>query len=70
MLLDLGQVSEELRVSYSMIRKLIRQGRLPVVKLGRRVLVTRAGLRAFIKHASRSASPLRSSSRGERQGNA
>ncbi len=50
-LLDLREVSSELRVSYSTVRSLVTSGRLPTLRIGRRRLVSRASLEAFIAEA-------------------
>ena len=52
MLLDVEAVAKELGgLGESTVRKLIREGRLPAVRVGRRVMVARRVLEDFI-HAS------------------
>ncbi|MGE3152147.1 MAG: helix-turn-helix domain-containing protein [Nitrospiraceae bacterium] len=52
MLKDIHAVKSELRVGESTIRRWIRDGRLPVVRLGRRVLVRPEDLSAFVETAN------------------
>jgi excisionase family DNA binding protein len=48
-LLTLPEVETQLRVSRATVRRLIRRGQLPIVKVGRRTLVTRPALEAFVR---------------------
>lgn len=48
-LLTLHEATETLRLGESMIYKIIGKGDLPVVRIGRRVLVRRQDLEAFIE---------------------
>ena len=54
MLLDISTAIQELKVGQSTLRKWIAQGRLPVVRLGSRVLIRPEALEAFVKGAERS----------------
>lgn len=47
-LLDLNEGASALRVSRSTVKRLIGEGRLPVVRIGRRVLLRRDALEAFL----------------------
>jgi excisionase family DNA binding protein len=49
-LLTLPEVQAHLRVSRATVRRLIIRGQLPIVKVGRRTLVTRQALDAFVRH--------------------
>jgi excisionase family DNA binding protein len=51
LLLDLKQVCAQLRVSYSTVRNLVASGKLPTLRIGRRRLVSRTSLEAFIAEA-------------------
>lgn len=48
-LVDLRKASKELSVSIFALRSWVHQRRLPVVRLGRRVLFRREDLEAFVK---------------------
>jgi excisionase family DNA binding protein len=48
-LLTLPEVQAQLRVSRATVRRLITRGQLPIVKVGRRTLVTRQALEAFVR---------------------
>jgi excisionase family DNA binding protein len=48
-LLTLPEVQAQLRVSRATVRRLISRGQLPIVKIGRRTLVTPQAVRAFIR---------------------
>jgi excisionase family DNA binding protein len=48
-LLTLPEVQAHLRVSRATVRRLISRGQLPIVKVGRRTLVTRQALEAFVR---------------------
>jgi excisionase family DNA binding protein len=48
-LLTLPEVQAQLRVSRATVRRLITRGQLPIVKVGRRTLVTRQALDAFVR---------------------
>ena len=48
-LLTLPEVQAQLRVSRATVRRLIIRGQLPIVKVGRRTLVTRQALEAFVR---------------------
>ena len=50
-LLDLREAAKELRVSIHTLRAWIHQKRLAHVKLGRRVLLRREDLEAFVKQS-------------------
>lgn len=54
---NIAEVASELRVSPQTVRRLIYSGRLPAVRIGRRVLVRRQALVRFIMRASRQPSP-------------
>ena len=43
------QVCERLQISLPTLERLIRRGELPVVKVGRRVLIRRQTLEAFLR---------------------
>jgi excisionase family DNA binding protein len=43
------QVCERLQISLPTLERLIRRGELPVVKIGRRVLIRRQTLEAFLR---------------------
>lgn len=47
-LLNVHEASKELRLSIHTIRAWVYQGRIPFVRLGRRVLLRRADLEAFV----------------------
>ena len=49
-LLTLLEVQAQLRVSRTTVRRLITRGQLPIVKIGRRTLVTRQALDVFVRH--------------------
>jgi excisionase family DNA binding protein len=49
MLLDVETVARELHAGQSTIRRAIREGRLPAVRIGRRVLIRRDALEGFVK---------------------
>ncbi len=51
MLLDISTATHELRVGQSTLRRWIREGRLPVVRFGRRVLIRRETLEQLITAA-------------------
>ena len=53
MLLDIRNASNELRVGESTLRRWIHQGHVPVVRLGRRVLIRRESLEELIDNAER-----------------
>ena len=53
-LLNVGEGAKELRLAESNVRKLIRLGKLPVVRLGRRVLIAEADIQAFIEASKNS----------------
>jgi excisionase family DNA binding protein len=58
MLLRLVQAAEWLGVSSSTLRRMIRAGQIPTIRLGwRRVLVRRAALEALVEKAERPAQP-------------
>jgi excisionase family DNA binding protein len=48
-LLTLSEVQAHLRVSRATVRRLITRGQLPIVKVGRRTLVTRQAVEVFIR---------------------
>jgi excisionase family DNA binding protein len=52
-LLTLPEVQAHLRVSRATVRRLITRGQLPIVKVGRRTLVTRQALEAFVRQQVR-----------------
>jgi excisionase family DNA binding protein len=43
------QVCERLQISLPTLERLIRRGELPIVKIGRRVLIRRRTLEAFLR---------------------
>jgi len=47
-LLNLNEVAKELRISIHTVRAWVFQERFPVVRLGRRVLLRRSDLEAFV----------------------
>lgn len=47
-LLTLHEGAKKLRVCESNLRKMIREGQLPVIRLGRRVLLTESDLQEFV----------------------
>lgn len=49
MLLDVQAATQELRIGQSTLRRWIREGRLPVVRLGRRVLIRPEALEELIR---------------------
>lgn len=49
MLLDVRTAARELSAGESTLRRWIREGRLPVIRLGRRVLVDPAALETLIR---------------------
>ncbi len=49
MLLSIADVSYQLRVSRERVKQFLRQGDLPVVKIGRRTLIDPADLARFIE---------------------
>jgi len=49
-LLDFREVSKTLKVSLATLRAWTRQRRLPIVRLGRRVLVRREDIEKLIQH--------------------
>jgi excisionase family DNA binding protein len=51
-LLDIPAVRHELRAGDSTIRRWIREGRLPTVRIGRRILIRREALERFVRSAS------------------
>jgi excisionase family DNA binding protein len=51
------QVCERLQISLPTLERLIRRGELPVIKVGRRVLIRRRTLEAFLRQ--REAAPAR-----------
>ena len=51
------QVRQRLQISLATLERLIRRGELPVVKVGRRVLIRRRTLEAFLRQ--REATPAR-----------
>ena len=53
MLLDVSTATRELGVGQSTLRRWIREGRLPVVRLGRRVLIRPETLEELVKSAER-----------------
>jgi len=53
MLLNVPSASRELNVGYSTLRKWIKEGRVPIVRLGRRVLVRPEALQRFVREAER-----------------
>ncbi len=54
MLLDIQRASQELRIGESTLRRWIHQGRVSVIRLGRRVLIRQASLEKLIDDAERS----------------
>jgi excisionase family DNA binding protein len=52
-LLTLPEVQAHLRVSRATVRRLITRGEFPIVKVGRRTLVTRQALEAFVQQQVR-----------------
>lgn len=52
-LLTLPEAAERLRVSVSLIRRLVKRRALPAVTIGRRVLIDPADVEAFIEHQKR-----------------
>jgi excisionase family DNA binding protein len=52
-LLTLPEVQAHLRVSRATVRRLITRGQLPIVKVGRRTLVTRQALESFVRQQVR-----------------
>lgn len=57
-LLNLGQTAQRLGIGESTVRKLVRSGALPAVKLGRRLLFEPAALGEFIaNHRTSRAKP-------------
>jgi excisionase family DNA binding protein len=56
-LLDIPTVRHELSAGDSTVRRWIREGRLPAVRLGRRVLVRREALDEFVCAGARLAKP-------------
>jgi excisionase family DNA binding protein len=59
-LLDIPTVRHELSAGESTIRRWIREGRLPTVRLGRRVLVRRDALDKFVRAGGQPAKPAAS----------
>jgi excisionase family DNA binding protein len=57
------QVCERLQISLATLERLIRRGELPVVRVGRRVLIRRRSLEAFLRQ--REAVAPRSNGTGE-----
>ena len=51
MLLDVSMATRELKIGQSTLRRWIREGRLPVVRFGRRVLIRRETLEQLITAA-------------------
>jgi excisionase family DNA binding protein len=51
------QVCERLQISLATLERLIRRGELPVVKVGRRVLIRRRTLEAFLRQREAVAPP-------------
>jgi len=55
MLLSIANASEELDVHPITIRRLISSGRIPALRIGRKVLIRRDALEQFVKRAEREA---------------
>ena len=51
MLLNIQTVAQQLQISQSTLWRWIREGRLPIVRLGRRVLIKEEALQEFINQA-------------------
>lgn len=51
LVVSLDETATLLGVSHSTIKALVRDGQLPVIRIGSRVLVERSAIRAFIKSA-------------------
>ena len=56
MLVDVPTATQTLKIGQSTLRRWIREGRLPVVRLGRRVLIRPETLEEFIKDAEQAGS--------------
>lgn len=52
MLKDIQTIKAELNVGESTVRRWVREGILPVVRLGRRVLIRQEDLRDFVDRAA------------------
>ena len=48
MLVDVATAASELRIGQSTLRRWLAEGKIPVIRLGRRVLIRRQALEAFI----------------------
>jgi len=57
MLMDVLAATRELGVGQSTLRRWIREGRLPAVRLGRRVLLRPEALERFVRAAERPPGP-------------
>jgi excisionase family DNA binding protein len=59
------QVCERLQISLPTLERLIRRGELPVVKIGRRVLIRRRTLEAFLRQHEATPARARPAAEGE-----
>jgi excisionase family DNA binding protein len=59
------QVCERLQISLPTLERLIRRGELPVVKIGRRVLIRRRTLEAFLRQREAAPARARPAAEGE-----